>query len=151
MFILPSFFASGLKAGIFIFIFRQFFVGLPKELEEAARIDGCGAFRTFVQIMVPLAVPAFITVLMFSVIWHWNEYYASTMYFLDGAKPIMVKLNQLNDTLKLSGAIPKATSQFQSRMFLQAGALLGILPPLVLYLFAQKYFIESIDRAGIVG
>ena len=151
VFVLPSFFASGIKAGIFIFIFRQFFLGLPKELEEAAKIDGCCAFRTFAQIMVPLALPAFITVVMFSVIWHWNEYFSSSVYFLTDTKPIMVMLSNLKQALTISGTVVRGATPFQSRMYLQAGALLSILPPLVLYLFTQKYFIESIDRAGIVG
>ena len=151
VFILPSFFASGLKAGIFIFIFRQFFTGLPKELEAAARIDGCGPLKTFVLIMVPLAVPAFITVVMFSVIWHWNEYYSSSLYFLGDTKPIMVMLENLLSKLRLNGVLSEANTEFQSRIFLQAGALICILPPFVLYLFTQKYFIESIERSGITG
>jgi multiple sugar transport system permease protein len=151
VFILPSFFASGLKAGLFIFIFRQSFSGMPKELEEAATVDGCGTIRTFAVIMAPNAIPTFITVLLFSVIWHWNEFYSSSMYFLKDVKPIMVMLNNLQTALQINGVIATGITPYQSRMYLQAGAFLSILPPMILYLFTQKYFTESIDRAGIVG
>ena len=146
-FVLPSAFATGLRAGVFIFIFRQFFIGLPKDLEEAARIDGCGAIRTYVQIIVPLAIPAFITVMLFSFIWHWNDLYSSTMYFTSDVKPLMALLQDL-DIIMQRGA---GVSQYAARTYKAAALLLTVLPPLVLYLFTQKHFTESIERTGIVG
>lgn len=154
VFILPSIFAVGLKAGVFIFIFRQFFIGQPKELEEAAKIDGCGAFKTFVRIMVPLAKPAFVVVTMLCIIWHWNDYYSSSMFFIDKIKPLMVSLERLRAGIA-EGYLPmidaKIANPVVQRMYLQAGVVLTVLPPLFLYVFMQKYFVESIDRAGIVG
>lgn len=150
-FILPAFFASGLRAGLFIYIFRQFFSGMPKDLEEAAMIDGCGAFRTFVQVMLPLAKSAFITVLLFSFVWHWNDYFQSSMYFSDN-QPISVMLNQMQSLLqdaKLFNFVTNTPDEI--RTYLQAGCLLTILPPLVLYIFTQRFFTESIERTGIVG
>ena len=150
-FILPAFFASGLRAGLFIYIFRQFFAGMPKDLEEAAMIDGCGAFRTFVQVMLPLAKSAFITVLLFSFVWHWNDYFQSSMYFSDN-QPISVMLNQMQALLqdaKLFNFVTNTPDEI--RTYLQAGCLLTILPPLVLYIFTQRFFTESIERTGIVG
>jgi multiple sugar transport system permease protein len=151
VFVIPAMFAAGLKAGLFIFIFRQFFSGLPKELSEAARIDGCGAFTTFLKVMVPCAVPAFITVLLFSFIWYWNEYYSSAMFFAGEIRPLTVMLNSLGNRLALSGQLDPSTTPFQSRMYMQAGALMTIAPLLILYMFTQKYFTESIERTGIVG
>ena len=154
VFILPSIFAVGLKAGVFIFIFRQFFIGQPKELEEAAKIDGCGAFKTFVRVMVPLAKPAFVVVAMLCIIWHWNDYYSSSMFFIDKIKPLMVSLERLRAGIA-EGYLPmidaKIANPVVQRMYLQAGVVLTILPPLFLYVFMQKYFVESIDRTGIVG
>lgn len=150
-FILPSFFASGLRAGLFIFICRQFFSGMPKDLEEAARIDGCGAFRTFAQIMVPLAKPAIITVLLFSFVWHWNDFYSSTMFFNDEVRPISVMLYNITELLGNSGLFSGTVTAYQLRTYTQAGALLTILPPLILYLFTQRHFTESIERTGLVG
>ncbi|MBR1459981.1 MAG: carbohydrate ABC transporter permease, partial [Oscillospiraceae bacterium] len=72
---LPALGANGIRAGLMIFIFRQFFKGLPKELEDAAYLDGCGPFRTFVQVMVPNASSSFLTVFLFSVVWYWNDFY----------------------------------------------------------------------------
>lgn len=154
VFILPSLFAAGLKAGLFIFIFRQFFLGLPKELEEAAKIDGCGAFRTFTSIIVPLAKPAFVVVVMLCIIWHWNEFYSSSMFFIEGTKPLIVNLDSLRYAvsgghINLLGV--KGGNAYVQRMFLQAGAVLTILPPFILYAIMQKLFIESLDRTGIVG
>ena len=71
--ILPSLLGVGLKSGIFIFIYMQFFTGLPKELQEAAAIDGCGEFRTFLKIIVPTAKNINIAVLLLAVVWNWND------------------------------------------------------------------------------
>ncbi len=150
-FILPAFFGAGLRAGLFIYIFRQFFAGMPKDLEEAAMIDGCGALRTFVQVMLPLAKSAFITVLLFSFVWHWNDYVQAAMYFNDN-QPISVMLNQMQSLLqdaKLFNVVTNTPDEI--RTYLQAGCLLTILPPLVLYVFTQRFFTESIERTGIVG
>ena len=150
-FILPAFFGAGLRAGLFIYIFRQFFAGMPKDLEEAAMIDGCGALRTFVQVMLPLAKSAFITVLLFSFVWHWNDYVQAAMYFNDN-QPISVMLNQMQSLLqdaKLFNVVTNTRDEI--RTYLQAGCLLTILPPLVLYIFTQRFFTESIERTGIVG
>ena len=150
-FILPSFLAIGLRSGLFIYIFRQFFAGMPKDLEEAAMIDGCNALRTFVQVMLPLAKSAFITVLLFSFVWHWNDYFQSTMYFNDN-QPISVMLNQMQSLLqdaKLFNVVTNTPDEI--RTYLQAGCLLARLPPLVLYIFTQRFFTESIERTGIVG
>lgn len=155
VFILPSMFAVGLKAGIFIFIFRQFFLGQPKELEEAAKIDGCGAFQTFIKIMAPLAKPAFVVVIMLCIIWHWNDYYSSSMFFIDKVKPVMVCLERLRQNVTEIGKLPGLSggnlTPVVLRMYLQAGVVLTIVPPLFLYVFMQKQFVESIDRTGIVG
>lgn len=147
-FVLPSLFATGLRSGVYIFIFRQFFLGLPKELEEAARIDGCGAIGTYVKIIVPLAVPAFITVTLFSFIWHWNDLYSASMFFTDDVKPLMPLLNNLDQLLQQSDV---GSSAYVARTYKASAPLLTILPPLVLYIFTQKYFTESIERSGIVG
>lgn len=153
VFVLPSVFASGLRAGLFIFIFRQFFLGMPKDLEEAAFIDGCGTFMTFVRIIVPLAIPAFITVMLFSFIWHWNDYYSSLMYFTDEVRPITPMLSGLQQMLRdmaTKGGNPNM-SAYQLRTYMAAGSFLTVLPPLIIYLFAQRYFTESVERTGIVG
>lgn len=152
VFVLPAIFACGLRNGIFIYVFYSFFKGLPVEMEEAAKIDGCGVFRTFVQIMLPMAVPAFITVLLFSIVWHWTDYYSASTYFTQDLRPLVVMLKNLFSAIKLSGVgVVNEASSHAVRMYLQSGALLTIAPPLILYIFTQKYFTESIERTGLVG
>jgi multiple sugar transport system permease protein len=151
-YVLPAIFANGLRAGLFIFIFRQFFIGMPKDLEEAAKIDGCGALKTYVRIIVPLAIPAFITVLLFSFVWHWNDLYGAIMYFNEGVRPITAMLFNMSALLAMSKNMTlDYMSAFQLRTYLAAGAFMTILPPLIIYIFTQKYFTESIERTGMVG
>lgn len=147
-FILPSLFAAGLRSGLFVYIFRQFYLGMPKDLEEAARIDGCGIFKTYLRIMLPLTKPAIITVLLFSFIWHWNDYYLSSMYFMS-EMPLSVVLGQIK-TMLAENQIAGSTTEML-RTYIQAASLLTVTPPLILYLLTQKFFTESIERTGIVG
>ena len=150
-FILPSIFGVGLRGGLFIYLFRQFFLGLPYELEESAKLDGCGHFRTFVIIMAPLAKPAFVTVILFSMVWHWNDYYNASTYYTMDLKPLIVMLSRLGNMLRSNGILPVDGDAFSIRMYLQAGATLCIAPPMLVYIFAQKQFVESIERTGLVG
>ncbi len=150
-YIIPALFASGLRGGLFVFIFRQFFSGMHKELEEAARVDGCSAFGIYVKIALPLSIPIMITVMLYSVIWHWNEYYTSTIYFLGDVKPISVMLRNLAAALTTDNTAFIMHSAQLLRTYLAAGALLTIIPPLVLYIFTQRYFVESIETTGLTG
>ena len=148
---LPSLFGVGLKGGIFIFIQLQFFKGLPKELEEAAWIDGAGPIKTFVRIIVPSSGVVFLTVFIFAFIWHWNDYMLSMMYS-NNNKTLAVMLydieNAINRWKNAAGLIIDPQLKYGIPL---AACVLYILPPTVLYLFLQKHFIQSIDRVGIVG
>ena len=93
-FYIPSIFSVGLKAGLFTYMYVQFFKGLPKELEEAASIDGAGPLKTFLTIVVPSSGTIFLTVTIFSVIWHWNDTFLSTM-LLSKDYPLSVKLSRI--------------------------------------------------------
>ncbi|MFC4388614.1 carbohydrate ABC transporter permease [Gracilibacillus marinus] len=154
-FIISSITGMGLKAGLFIFIFRQFFKGFPKEIEEAAHVDGAGVFKTFFQIMLPNAVPAIITVMLFAFVWQWNDIFYTTM-FLDNAKVISMQLQSVGATIAhqlstSSGGGVGAVDPFYVSMLVNTGVLLAILPLLILYLFVQRHFVESVERTGIVG
>ncbi len=145
-FYIPSIFGVGLRSGLFIFIYRQFFKGMPVELEEAAYVDGAGPFRTFLRIMIPSAGPALLTVLIFSVVWHWNDYYLSAMLF-DKNYPLAVNLSFIRSGLTFDAG----TNATLIRPILMAGCFLFILPILIMYIFLQRYFLRSIERVGIVG
>lgn len=144
-FYLPSVLGVGVRSGLFIFIYRQFFKGLPKELEEAAAIDGAGLWKTIFYIVFPTAGTAFLCVGIFSMIAHWNEYYLSAMYFTNNF-PLSLELKQLGETaLNFGGSVEAATN------VKNAACILFILPPIFVYLLLQKNFIRSIGRTGIVG
>ncbi|MBE6903882.1 MAG: carbohydrate ABC transporter permease [Ruminococcaceae bacterium] len=147
---LPSMFGMGIRSGLFIFIFRQFFRNVAKELEEAAYIDGCGAFRCFLKIMVPIARPAILTTFLFSSVWYWNDTFYSTV-FLDNVKTVSSSLQYLSDNLSLLSPLGAAIDRFQSVTLIQAGCFLTVIPLVIMYAFLQKFFTESIEKTGIVG
>lgn len=149
---LPAMMANGIRAGLMIFIFRQFFRGLPKELEDAAYLDGCGPFNTFLRVMVPNAASSFLTVFLFSIVWYWNDYYVSSAFFLN-TKTIALVLKNLDSTLNLA-IFNNANAQVSARekiVWLEAGCLISITPMLILYACLQKHFTEGIERSGLVG
>lgn len=148
---LPAITANGLKSGLMILIFRQFFRGLPRELEDVAYIDGCSPFRTFITIMLPNTLPAVLTVFLFSVVIYWNDYYTSSVYF-HNTKTLALVLENLDNELKkyLFGSAEVQISQREQIVWKEAGCLLSITPILIVYIFLQKYFTESIELSGII-
>ena len=146
---LPSLLGVGIRSGMMIYIYIQFFSGLPKELEEAAWIDGAGLFRTFFSIAVPSSSVVYTTVTLFALIWHWNDYFLSSMYLTDGY-PLAVWLTMMPKQLPTMG-YSLVPSHPETMAVLMAGCLVFILPMLIIYIFVQRWFIESIDRVGITG
>jgi len=151
-FILTSMTANSLKAGLYIFIFRQFFRGIPKEVEEAAYIDGANISSTFTRIMLPNAIPAIITVTLFSFVWQWNDSFYTTTY-LTSSKVMATQLSSLpyNLGMQIDGGDASQADPFYLSMVQDTGILMAILPLIIIYLFVQRYFVESIERTGIVG
>lgn len=155
-FIISCLTGMGIKSGLFIFIFRQFFKQFPKEIEEAAEVDGAGPFKTFFIVMLPNAVPAIITVMLFAFVWQYNDTYFTTM-FLETASVMSTQLqtvsatiyHKLNTTLGAGGV--GAVDPFYLSMLLNTSVMLAILPLIIMYLFVQRYFVESVERTGIVG
>lgn len=145
-FFISSMFAAGLKNGLYIFIFRQFFRALPKDLEEAAYVDGAGVLRTFAQVMLPNAVPAIATVMLFSFIWQWND-----NYFVNLFAPNYTLLSRTLDLLPGVVRPEYVGGVAHTSLYLNTGTLLGILPIFILYFFVQRYFVESVERTGLVG
>ena len=149
-FILPAVFAAGIKSGLFVFVYRQFFQGFPKELEEAAYIDGCGSMKTFLRILVPNAAPAFITVFLFCIVWYWNDYYTVPM-FLPNVPTLPSVLSNMHSTMTGYGGAYAGDAAASLYPILRAGIVLYIAPLLITFLIFQKKFTESIARSGIVG
>ena len=146
-FYLPSLFSVGLRSGILIYIYHQFFLGLPKELEEAAWIDGSAPPRTFLCIALPSSTVAVITVFVLSLVWHWNDYYLAVMYTSENF-PLAVSLASLPQKLSLLGIWP---GNILNTTGVMAGCGMFVTPILLFYLILQRKFIKSIDRVGITG
>ncbi len=145
----------GIKNGIFIFLFRQFFRNLPKELEEAGRIDGANSFGIFVRIMVPNAVTIIVTVVLLSIVWQYNDVTYTRIFFIN--KPSFSTaystLYTITDQVKelLGYGKDDIRASLYYPLLKSAGSALMVLPLLVFYAFAQKFFVDSVARAGIVG
>ena len=152
----------GIRSGIFIYIFRQFFRGLPKELEESAQIDGAGVFRTFWNVMLPNARGALVTVGLFAFVWAWNDAYYVKIFEVSTADFPLLTMRLINAAegmyaaLFYTGGLDLIGQDvWENPLFLalisNVAALLMMLPLLIMYLFVQKQFVESIERTGIVG
>lgn len=137
---IPSALGVGLKGGLFIYIFMQFFKSLPKEIEEAAWIDGAGPFRTFTSLVIPSSGTAVVTVLIFSVVWNWSDAFLPSMFLTD-KYPLSVQLEYLQDFL-FGSSDPGP---------LLAGCLLFLAPAILFYVLLQKKFIASISTSGLTG
>lgn len=143
---LPSLLGVGLRGGLFIYIYMQFFKGLPKELEEAAWIDGAGLYRTLFSIIFPTASVSIVTVSLLSMVWHWNEYYLPQLYLADDFPLSVVLSNYMNRAMVFGGE-----AGFEVRLVQAASCMLVIIPILIFYLIMQRKFISSIALTGIVG
>lgn len=131
----------GIKNALYIFLFRQFFRNSPKELEEAAYIDGCGTFRTFVRIMLPSAASLLITTLLLSFSWQWTDTTYSSLFLRD--------FHVLANMVPLAGQI--SIDSLIASSYVGIAGILSILPVAVIYICAQKYFVQSINTSGLVG
>ncbi len=136
------------KNGLYIFLLRQFFKGVPDELEESAYIDGSGVFRTFVTIIIPLSVPMLLTVFIFAFSWQWTDNFYTKLLFPSGQKIILMP-----NIVK----VPKSlTTNYAGKNLWDTAikntcSLLIIIPLLILYLFFQKSLVQGIERSGITG
>lgn len=146
-FVFSSAFCTGTQGMMFVFMFRQYFRGVPKEIEEAARVDGAGELRTFIRIMVPSSVPVTVCVAVLSFIWQWNDIFWTSRY-LRGTDLLSVNLYTLSASV--TSVIGESNLAYKS-ILNSAGAIMLILPLVIAYMFVQKLFIQSVERSGIVG
>jgi len=135
--VVPSFFAI---SAFNVFLLRQYFVGMPKELGESASIDGCGIFRTFSRIYLPNAKPSLIVVIIFTFTQTWNDYFTPMIYLKDYQKyTIAIGLsffkNQFSTSIDMGP--------------LMAMSMLAVLPILIIFVIFQKYFVQGITVSGM--
>ena len=135
------------KNGLYIFMMRQFFRGVPDELEESAYIDGSGTFRTFVQIILPLSVPMMITIFLFAFSWQWTDDFYTNMFISTNKITLMPDIVGIPKSLETTYA---GQELYYSAINNTCGLMI-ILPLVVLYLFCQKFLVQGIERSGIVG
>jgi multiple sugar transport system permease protein len=135
--VVPTFLANP----FFVFLLRQFFMALPEELSDAARVDGASEFRIFSTIVLPLARPALATVALFQFIGSWNDYFGPLIYLNDKALY----------TISLGIANMRASYGFSNFAWIMAATCMSVLPIVVLFFFAQRTFIEGIALTGLKG
>ena len=138
----------GVRSGLYIYIFNQFFRGLPKEIEEAALVDGAGVWYTYFRIMLRNAMPSVITVAVFSIVWQFNDTFYAKLFLISDDIVISKKIATLQSVIANQDKILSVTIQ---ELYLDAGIILVLLPIVLIYIFLQKYFIEGVERSGIVG
>lgn len=154
--IVPAFLGFGLRGGFYIFLFRQFMMGLPYEMEEAAKIDGCGPLKTFIKIILPMSRSSILVCAVLSIVWHWNDYFEPRIY-LNSYKLAMLpsKLEPLYDALnKITAEGDDAATGgtvVVNQAMCMAATFLVILPLLIAYTFVQKKFMEGVERSGLTG
>jgi len=149
----------GLKSGLYIFMLRQYFRGIPKELEEAAYVDGCGRFYTFFRILLPDATPMLVSCFLFSFVWQWTDSFYTTL-FLRNYKMLSAGLSRIADSFSQywnsinslgsggTGLISLAPMAYVQAI-IATGMLVCLAPLVLLYLIAQKAFVESLSQTGI--
>ncbi|MBQ9745079.1 MAG: carbohydrate ABC transporter permease [Clostridia bacterium] len=154
----------GFRNGLFIFLLRQFFTGVPDELEESAYMDGCTTFRTFFQIIIPLAIPMLITVFIFSFSWQWtDDFYINTFWLSDfwTSEDSIPLLSSGNFANKVPDSLFSFFGQIHSTKDTGWDAYVGAiggtttiliaLPLIIAFVFLQGKIVQGIERSGIVG
>ena len=150
-YLLMSLTCMGLKDGLYIYMLRQYFKGIPKSLEEAAYVDGCGTMHTFAKIMLPDAVPTIASCFLFSFVWQWTDLFYSRN-FLSSYSIYSVQLSSIvsrmsryfNKGSDAAQVVPNARQQ----QLIFVGVLICSVPLIVLYCFTQRTFVESIAMSG---
>lgn len=136
-FIVPAFFGSSVWN---IFLLRQFFMGLPLELDDAAKIDGCGPLRTLFYVILPQCAPVLITITLMSGIWWWNEYFYSVIYLQD------------KNLYTVAMGLATFDSLYYNNSALKAAAVtMMAIPPIAVFFFFQRYFIQGTVVSGVKG
>ena len=133
----------GLNNCIYIYMFRQYFKGFPKELEESGQIDGANSFIIFTRIILPCATSMMVTAFLFSFVWQWTDTFYLNV-FMPGNDFLSVSLQGLPQILGNA-------DRYRQIIISNVAVILLVLPILVIFLFAQRFFVESVERSGLVG
>ena len=143
-FIILSCTGMAFKNGIYIYLLRQFYKGMPEELEEAAYLDGCNPFKTFFKIILPNSGSMMVTVFMLSFAWQWTDTFYTSL-FLKSDTVLSTSI------FALSGIATEGSGDFYLTVIIYTAVILAILPLVIMYLFGQKKLIAGIERSGMTG
>lgn len=135
------------KNGLFIFIMRQYFNGVPDELEEAAYVDGAGVYKTFMKIIIPMSTTMLVTIFMFAFAWQWSDMFYTELFYTGNATVLLPDIVKVPSSLDTDYA---AQTAYESAARNTCGLLI-LAPLVVLYLFTQRTMIEGVERSGITG
>lgn len=153
--VLMSFGAIGYRNGLYIFMMRQFYKGVPDELEEAAYVDGAGTMRTFWKIIVPMSVPMMVTIFIFAFSWQWTDRFYTKMLYANSDTYVfyddVLKQSLMTDTTERWFEEYAKISTDYSMAIYNAVGILVLIPLLVVFLFGQKQLIQGIERTGVTG
>lgn len=138
------------KNGLYIYMMRQFFKGVPDELEESAYVDGSGVFRTFIQIILPLSIPMMITIFLFAFSWQWTDEFYTTIFFTSRLNKIYLMPDVYAATPPSLATTYAGAALYDSVVKNTAGILI-IMPLVIVYLFCQRFLVQGIERSGLVG
>ncbi len=150
--ILPALLGQGYRSAIFILIFYQSFISLPRVLEESARLDGASDLRIFLSVAMPSAIPAYIVSFIFSTVWYWNETFLTVIFLEGGVTTLPMQLSRF--TQAYENLYPPGVVNIFDRLneaVKMSGTFLNILPPLIMYFILQRWFVESVEMTGITG
>ena len=144
------------KNGLYILVMRQFFQGVPDELEEAAYVDGAGVFRTFFTIILPLTIPMMVTIFLFAFTWQWTDEFYVTLFTTETGPALMPNIVKIPRSLTAQGGalnvddIARAGVMYQAAIRSTCGLMI-IAPLILVYLVGQRFLIQGIERTGVVG
>jgi ABC-type glycerol-3-phosphate transport system permease component len=145
--VVPWWFAAGGGGAFGIFLLRQFFMTIPMDLDEAAKLDGASYLRIYWEIILPLTKPALAALAVFGFLWHWNDFLEPLIYLNSSEKfTISIGLNYLRSSGFVGMGVTPVTEHY-----LMAAALIATIPPLALFLIAQRQFIQGINLTGLKG
>lgn len=153
--IVPTFVGMGLNGGIFIFLFRQYYLSLPASLEEAAALDGCSEYGTYFRIVLPSTGSTMLVSFVLSCAWHWNDYFEpglyinnSKRYLLPQMLPAMYDFFEKLDVNTTQESLEMALKYHTG--VIMAATLLCVIPLLIMFLFLNNKFMQGIERTGLV-
>ena len=136
------------KNGLYIFLLRQFFKGVPDELEESAYIDGSGTIHTFINVILPLSIPMMITVFLFAFSWQWTDDFYTGLFFTTTKTTLMP---DIIENIPSALDTDYAGQKLYESAIKNTGGIMIIAPLIVMYLFCQKYLVQGIERSGLTA